>query len=360
MVTVIEDSIKLQGDEWYTKTWLPEGRPKAILVFVHGFSDHVNAYYEFFPTLAGRGIACYGYDRRGWGRSVRKGSDCGRTGPTSTVMTDIAAFVSSVLDRNSSNGNGDGPVFVMGHSMGGIDVATFMAAPAGSPREAIVRRIRGWIFEAPFFGFPAGEEPSIVKVVTGRLAGRLFPNMQLKNTIPAEYFSRDPVIVDTIRNDALCHDTGTLEGLAGLLDRVSVLASGGCVPHAAVTSIWIGHGTDDRAASYFACKKWFDSSSAAAVPDKTLRTYDGWLHQLHAEPEADRQLYYREVGDWILAHSEKEDGDGEPSSDAASATPPAPTPAEPASPLATEPADPVVETEQPAAVPAGDKEESKL
>lgn len=338
----------------------PDGRPKAILIFVHGFSDHVNAYYGFFPTLTGRGIACYGYDRRGWGRSVKTSSDRGHMGPTDTVMADIAAFITSVLDRNSSSGNGDVPAFVMGHSVGGIDVATFMAAPPGSSRVDVVRRIRGWAFEAPFFGFPAGEEPSTLKVVAGRLAGRLFPKMQLKNPIRAEFLSRDPAVVETIRNDALCHDFGTLEGLAGLLDRVSTLAGGGCVPHPAVVSVWIGHGTLDRTASYAACKKWFESSSTAAIPDKTLRTYEGWFHQLHAEPEADRQLYYLEVGDWILAHSgsEKEESSGE----AETATPPpapAPTPAEPLSPPDAEPAA-KTELEHSAAVAAGDKEEAKL
>src|SRR5436190_14502002 len=61
------------------------GTPKARLVFIHGFSDHINAYGILFPTLATLGISTYGFDQRGWGRSVHSPSEKGLTGPTSLV-----------------------------------------------------------------------------------------------------------------------------------------------------------------------------------------------------------------------------------------------------------------------------------
>ncbi|OAA64521.1 alpha beta hydrolase fold family [Niveomyces insectorum RCEF 264] len=312
MVTVTEGTFTIGSQELYTKTWLPDGAPpRAKLIVVHGFSDHIDRYYEFFPTLAARGIAVYGFDQRGWGRSVKKPADRGRTGPTATVLSDIVAFLQPHLDVDG-DADGDGaaaaaaaavPVFVLGHSMGGNEVATLMAAPVGSSLETgTVRKVRGWLLEAPFFGFAAGEAPSALKVAAGRLAGRLLPNFQLKNPIPAEYMSRDPAVVADVRQDALCHDTGTLEGLAALLDRVGDLASSRCPPGPGVTSLWLGHGDADPCTSFAASKAWFDTS-AARVPDRTFRAYAGWLHQLHAEPVVDRQLFYKEVGDWILARS---------------------------------------------------------
>ncbi len=279
----------------------PDGPVRAKLAVLHGFSDHINRYYEFFPSLAERGIAVYGFDQRGWGRSVKTSSDKGRTGPTATVLADIAAFVKPLLGKE---GDADAPpVFVLGHSMGGNEVATLMAAPAGSELETtVVRRVRGWLFESPFFGWPAGEEPSALKISTGRLAGRFLPHFQLKHHIPLEYMSRDAAVVADLRQDKLLHDTGTLEGLAALLDRVNDLAQGRCRPGAGVQSVWLGHGDADRCTSFDASKAWFDTA-AADVPDKTFRNYVGHLHQLHAEPKADRDVFFRECADWILARA---------------------------------------------------------
>lgn len=52
------------GGKLYTKTWSTEGPAKARLVFVHGFSDHINTYGSFFPTLAAKGIEVYSFDQR--------------------------------------------------------------------------------------------------------------------------------------------------------------------------------------------------------------------------------------------------------------------------------------------------------
>ena len=52
------------GRKLYTKTWTTEGPAKARLVFIHGFSDHINTYGNFFPTLAAKGIEVYSFDQR--------------------------------------------------------------------------------------------------------------------------------------------------------------------------------------------------------------------------------------------------------------------------------------------------------
>ena len=184
--------------------------------------------------------------------------------------------------------------------MGGNEIASLMAAPEGSELETtVVKRVRGWLLEAPFFGWSEGEAPSALKIYLGRLAGRFLPTFQLKHHIPTEYLSRDPAVVASLSQDKLCHDTGTLEGMAALLDRVSELSAGRMKPGPNVKSIWLGHGDADKCTSFKASREWFDDS-AAAVPDKTFRNYEGWVHMLHAEPLADRELFYKEFGDWIL------------------------------------------------------------
>jgi acylglycerol lipase len=146
-------------------------------------------------------------------------------------------------------------------------------------------------------------EPSALKVMAGRLAGRLLPKFQLKNKLPAEELTRDPEVMKSLENDPLLWSTGTLEGLAGLLDRAADLSAGRRTLNPGVKSLWLAHGTVDGGTSYPASKKWFEASTSD-VPDKEHKTYEGWQHQLHADLPETRPVFAKDVGDWILARVE--------------------------------------------------------
>ncbi|UKZ83702.1 hypothetical protein TrVFT333_011511 [Trichoderma virens FT-333] len=288
-MTTTEGTFKAGDASLYTKTWTPAGPVVAKLIFVHGFSEHINRYNDWFPILAEHGIQVFSWDQRGWGRSVTRPAEKGLTGPTAQVVADIVAFIQEKLPS-------DVPVFVMGHSMGGGEVLTL----AGDAKHRqLVAQIRGWILEAPFIGFSKGEEPSVVKVVLGRLVGRLLPRQQLKHVVPPEHLSRDPAIVESIKNDELCHNTGTLEGLASLLDRTALLSSGGVKLGGDVQALLLTHGTNDMTCSYDAAVKFVNDQ--AAVEDRETKSYEGGYHQLHADHCKDE--YTKDVIDWILKRS---------------------------------------------------------
>ncbi|CAM1510255.1 Fc.00g005900.m01.CDS01 [Cosmosporella sp. VM-42] len=286
MSTEAEGTFKLKDTSLYSKTWTPTGSIKAKLIFVHGFSDHINCYNEHFRAIATHGIQVFGWDQRGWGHSVTKPSEKGLTGPTSQVVAEIAAFIQDKLPS-------DVPVFVMGHSMGGGEVLTL----AGDAQyEKLVGQIRGWLLEAPFIAFAPEEIPNSLKVFAGRLVARLMPKRQMIHHIPPERLTRDPVIVEALKNDKLCHDTGTLEGLASLLDRTAALASGRVKVGSHVKSMFLAHGNDDKTCSHDGAMKWLE---AQQIEDKTPKTYDGAYHQLHTD--LCKEEYTKDVVDWILA-----------------------------------------------------------
>ncbi|KOS17364.1 putative monoglyceride lipase [Escovopsis weberi] len=256
---------------FYTKTWTPEGPTKAKLIFIHGFSDHINRYNDFFPRLAKHGIQVLGWDQRGWGRTAKKPSDKGLTGPTSLVLADMAAFIEDKLPS-------DAPVFLMGHSMGGGQVLTL----AGEARyRPLVGQLRGIVLDSPFIGFTKGEEPNVLKVALGRLAARVFPRQQLVHLIPPEHLSRREDVVASIREDPLCHNTGTLEGLASLLDRTGALQSGAVKLSREVRSVLLAHGTRDLTCSYDRAAEYL--AAQTHVEDRTFKSYEGAYHQLHAD-----------------------------------------------------------------------------
>lgn len=298
-VKIEELTFKLQdGHPVYMKKWTPATTtPLAKLVFIHGYDDHINRYFELFPTLASRGIAVTAWDQRGWGRTVQHTSDRGLTGPTTLVIADIAHVVKSELaDAEAASI----PLFVMGHSMGGAEALTFASEPA---YKDLAPRIRGWLLESPHVEMAPGSQPSSLKIMAGRLAGKLLPKFQLKNKLPAEELTRDPEVMKSLTEDPLLWSTGTLEGLAGLLDRAADLSAGKRTLNPGVKSLWLAHGTIDGGTSYPASKKWFETSTSD-VPDKEYKTYEGWQHQLHADLPETRPVFAKDVGDWILARVE--------------------------------------------------------
>ncbi|KAH7309447.1 Alpha/Beta hydrolase protein [Stachybotrys elegans] len=286
--TTTEGTFECDGAKLYTKTWTPEGPIKAKLIFVHGYSDHINLYNDFFPLVAARGIQVLSWDQRGWGRSVTKPAERGLTGTTERVVADIAAFIQDKLPSAE-------PIFVMGHSMGGGEILTL----AGDAKhEGVVSQVRGWIAETPFIGFTPEEEPGFLKVFLGRLVGRLLPRQHMHQVVEPGIVTRDPAVAEAIRKDPLCHNTGTLEGLASMLDRTEALSSGQVILGKHVQSLYFAHTPNDRVCSFQKAMAWYELQT---IEDKTSKSYDGAYHQLHTDPLKEEWL--NDFVEWMLKRS---------------------------------------------------------
>ena len=255
--------------------------PSALLLFIHGFSDHINAYNELFPTLASRGIQTFGVDQRGWGRSVSCSPALrGLTGPTSTVLADMSSIIETQLKKNQSKL----PVFLMGHSMGGAQVLQWIARGPAELR----RQMCGYLAESPFIALHKDSQPARFTVVAGRMAARLLPKKQMVQKLDPDMMSRDPEVCRQYDADELCHDTGTLEGLAGMLQRAEELERGAVtITDEGDLQIWVGHGTGDKVCSFEATQTFMDR---LRVKGKGFKIYDGWFHKRRLIPWRATQL----------------------------------------------------------------------
>lgn len=266
-----------------------------------------SAYYDFFPTLSSspHNIAVYGFDQRGWGRSVKKPSENGLTGPTSLVLSDIHDFVLHVASLPETKGK---PLFILGHSMGGNETLYYLlsAPPAFSNRP----KISGLLLGAPYIELDPSEQPSFAKVFAGKLAAFLLPNTQLKQKLDSTYMSHSAKVRQDWVDDPLCHDTGTLEGLKGLLQRAADLSSLSHGHHVSGIQtklpcpVWLGHGTADRVVSPQAAKRLFDVL-VAPDGDKIYQAYPDAYHKLHAEPDGIAEQFTKDVAGWILSHEKQ-------------------------------------------------------
>ncbi len=119
-------SPELRADEFRTAdgarlpvaTWRPEGRPKAVIVAVHGFQMYSGHFQDAGPWWASRGVLTYAYDQRGHGG----GPERGIWGGVDALTADAAAIVRTVADRHPET-----PIYLLGSSMGGAVALVTMA-----------------------------------------------------------------------------------------------------------------------------------------------------------------------------------------------------------------------------------------
>jgi acylglycerol lipase len=169
--------------------------------------------------------------------------------------------------------------------MGGGEVLCWIANPESAE---LRKHIRGYLLESPFIAFNPASKPSAITVAVGRLAGKLLPSHQMINKLDPTLLSRDPEVQKAFVEDELCHDTGTLAGLAGLLDRAGALDAGNIkIPPTAgegeKTRIWLSHGTIDGVCDYSGTARFYERLSG--IDDKELKTYDGWSHKRKCFPD---------------------------------------------------------------------------
>ncbi|KAL9105117.1 MAG: hypothetical protein Q9163_000035 [Psora crenata] len=292
-----------EWDRWWEErvgVQSPTPPAKALVLFCHGFSDHINRFEVLFDVLAGRGIQVYGFDQRGWGRSVTRQSERGLTGPTVTVMNDITSILQLLIPQAKEKSI---PLFLMGHSMGGAELLYYAATGPAEVR----KEIRGYLALAPYVALHPASQPSRALVIAGRLARLVFPKKQMLQKLKPELLCRDPEIGKSWEEDELCHNIGTLDGMGGMLDRGDELDRDAVVVKEG--SFFVAHGTNDLVTSYDASKRWFER---LRVEDKEFKSYEGWYHVLHSEPGQDKITYANDLADWILARTGSKGGDDNP------------------------------------------------
>lgn len=186
------------------KAWLPRGKPRAVIIGLHGFNDYSNALAMPAAYWAERGIATYAYDQRGFGGAPNRGYWAG----TSAMTADLRAAAKAVRKIHPHV-----PTHVVGVSMGGAVTmaalsqgpldgveSVILVAPAVWGREHMNVFQRGalWLLSNTLPWFP----------LTGEGL-----NVQPSDNIPMlRALSRDPKLIRETRVDAV-------KGLVDLMDK---------------------------------------------------------------------------------------------------------------------------------------------
>ncbi|XXG51273.1 hypothetical protein AAC387_Pa02g5086 [Persea americana] len=266
-----------RGDTLFTQSWTPASvKFRGLVILLHGLNEHSGRYDDFAKQLNVNGYKVYGMDWIGHG-----GSDGlhGYVHSLDDAVSDIKAFIEKVLAENSGY-----PCFLFGHSTG---AAILLKAVLDPKIETLVD---GIILTSPAIRVQPSHP---IFLVLAPIFSFLFPKYQFgaanKQGLPV---SRNPDALVAKYSDPLVY-TGSIRVRTGyeILRISSYLQKS--INRISVPFL-VMHGTADTITDPEASQMLYKDASCT---DKSIKLYEGFLHDLLIEPE--REEIVKDILDWL-------------------------------------------------------------
>ena len=273
----VEGSFKgVRDANIYYQAWLPDGEAKAVLLIVHGLGEHSGRYMNVVDAVVPRGYAVYALDHIGHGKSdggrevVKRFEDY-----TDTLTT----YLALVKGREAGK-----PVFLMGHSMGGLIASFYLLDHQDAFSGAVISAAAVKI----------GDAVSQGTIFMSKILSAIAPRLGVL-ALDAGAISRDPEVVRAYADDPLVFHGKTPARLAAemLKAMMRVTAEAGAIS----LPVLIVQGSEDKLVDPGGAQMLHDTVSSQ---DKTLKIYPGMFHEVCNEPE--RALVLEDIATWLDAH----------------------------------------------------------
>jgi acylglycerol lipase len=263
------------------RQWDADGKPRAVILALHGMSDYSNAFDGPAKQWAKSGITTLAFDQRGFGA----GPNFGLWAGSDAMRADLSDFAAAARARYPGV-----PLFALGESMGGAVLLSALAEPDPPA-------LSGVILVAPAV-WSRSDMPLLYRVALF-FAAHLTPGLILSNSaashvvtiVPSDNIEmlralgRDPLFQKQTRSDSLF-------GLVNLMDEARAAPA-----HITVNPppILLLTGLKDMIIPRGAT----DGVIADLGPRAEVRRYDQGYHMLLRDLEGPR--VNRDISDWVLA-----------------------------------------------------------
>jgi alpha-beta hydrolase superfamily lysophospholipase len=279
-----EDGLRLHLRHW------PAPVPaRGTVQIVHGLGEHIGRYEHVAAALNAAGWDVIGHDQRGHGRS--EGAR-GTIPHPDALLADLARVMDEWRRRPGQmdvmgHAGRRRAHLLLGHSMGGLVAARFVAEGLAATPAGWQRGVDGLVLSSPALEIPLAGAQKLLLALLAPLA----PRVRLANGLDPAWVSRDPAVVAAYRADPLVHDRVT-PGLVRFMVDGGVFARAQAGAWRVPTLLmWAGA---DR------CVVPAGSAAfAAAAPPAVLgaREWPGLFHEIFNEPEQAQVL--AELTRWL-------------------------------------------------------------
>lgn len=254
----------------FRRGWLPQ-HPHAAIVLVHGFGEHSGRYEHVGRWLASRGFAVHAYDHLGHGRST------GRRGHVEhfdQYLDDLDCMLTRISEEMEGL-----PLFVLGHSMGGLVAASHARERAPD--------LAGIALSAPALGRPPNA--TRWKVWAAERLRRVWSTARVPAGIDPAGLCSDPVVVRDYVSDPMVQTHMTVSLACELFDAIDRSGPGG---REVGVPLLVLHGDADPI-----CPPAASEAFAAAAPLGRHLRYPGLRHEILNEPS--RESVLTDLGSWL-------------------------------------------------------------
>jgi alpha-beta hydrolase superfamily lysophospholipase len=277
------NKISTDDRQWlHLRRWpLPAERQAAsrgVIVLVHGLGEHLGRYVTLANYLNQIGWNVIGCDQRGHGVSE---------GPRGFIAErhDLLHDLSLVLD--ATRDDYPGPRVLLGHSMGGVVAARFVAEAMAAQPALWSRSVDGLVLSSPAL------DPGLRFMQRLLLAtlGRMAPGASRSNGLKPKWISRHRAIVSGYQRDRLVHDRICPRLARFIVDAGRHVRA--CAPQWQMPTLLMWAGADRCVAPRGS------SAFAEAAPDHVVQSqvFPGLYHEIFNEPE--RAEVVAQLAHWL-------------------------------------------------------------
>lgn len=257
----------------YTHTWSAKDA-RAALVLVHGTGEHHGRYEHVAKYVNEQGFDVYTGDLPGCGRS---GGKRGHIDSFGEYVETVRRWTLHAFAKSQGR-----PVFLMGHSLGGLIVTRYVQTNESS------RNLSGIILTSPCLQLQL--EVPVWKAQLAKALNRLWPTLTIPNGITPEMVSRDPDIQTSYVVDPFNYHKVSVRWFQELHQAMELARKNR--DKLAVPMLVLQAG-DDYLVQAKAVEEFVDGLDGVAE----LHKYPGLRHEILNEPE--KEEIVRKMVEWM-------------------------------------------------------------